>query len=92
QRYHRSMKNIVLLDNYYTPEALRSEIAAFVSYYNNHRYHEALDNVTPADVYFGRAAEILERRKRIKKTTMKLRRAQNCGKVKTRKSNENRVS
>jgi hypothetical protein len=86
------MKNIVTLEMYYTPEALRSEIAAFVSYYNNHRYHEALDNVTPADMYFGRAAEILEKRKRIKKRTMKLRRAQNCGRVKRKKLHENRVT
>ena len=86
------MKNIVTLEMYYTPEALRREIAVFVSYYNNHRYHEALNNVTPADMYFGRATEIMERRRRIKKRTMKLRRAQNCGRVKRRKLNENRVS
>jgi len=92
ERYHRSMKNIVTLEMYYTPGALRREISAFVSYYNNHRYHEALNNVTPADVYFGRATEILDRRKRIKKRTMKLRRAQNCGRLKRRKSHENRVS
>jgi putative transposase len=92
ERYHRSMKNIVTLEMYYTPEALRREIAAFVSYYNNHRYHEALNNVTPADMYFGRATEIMERRRRIKKRTMKLRRAQNCGRVKRRKSHENRAS
>ena len=74
ERYHRSMKNILLLDNYYCPQDLTSQIAAFVDYYNNRRYHESLDNVTPADVYHGRAAEILERRKRIKIKTMKERR------------------
>jgi hypothetical protein len=38
--------------------------------YNNHRYHEALNNVTPADVYYGRDREISERRKQIKQRTI----------------------
>jgi putative transposase len=41
---------------------------------DNRRYHESLDNVTPSDVYSGRAAEIVKKRKRIKEQTMKLRR------------------
>jgi hypothetical protein len=49
-----------------------------VDYYNNYRYHEALSNVTPADVYFGRNREILTWRKQIKKKTMLLRRKENC--------------
>lgn len=92
ERYHRSMKNVVALDNYYTPEQLRREISAFVAHYNNHRYHEALSNVTPADVYFGRAREILDRRQRIKKRTMKLRRAYNGCKMGRRNLRENSVS
>ena len=74
ERYHRSMKNILLLDNYYCPEELTIQIAAFVDHYNHRRYHESLDNVTPADVYHGRAAEILEKRKRIKTETLRKRR------------------
>ena len=73
ERYHRSMKNILLLDNYYYPEALKAEIESFVEYYNYERYHESLDNVTPADVYTGRAAKIIDQRQRIKERTMKLR-------------------
>jgi putative transposase len=73
ERYHRSMKNVLLLDNYYYPEALKAEIEAFVEYYNYERYHESLDNVTPADVYCGRAARIIAERQRIKERTMKLR-------------------
>ena len=42
--------------------------------YNNHRYHESLGNVTPADVYFGRDTAIIERRKKIKKLTIQKRR------------------
>jgi putative transposase len=74
ERYHRTMKNIIRLEHYYSPEELETQIAAFVDHYNYHRYHESLDNVTPADVYFGRKEEILERRKRIKNRTILKRR------------------
>jgi transposase InsO family protein len=74
ERYHRSMKNILLLDNYYSPEDLKAEIATFVEYYNHQRYHESLNNVTPADMYHGRAEQILEKRKYIKIRTLKQRR------------------
>jgi len=73
ERYHRSLKNVLLLDNYYCPDDLKAEIEAFVEYYNFQRYHESLDNVTPADVYTGRAVRIIEQRERIKERTMKLR-------------------
>jgi putative transposase len=77
ERYHRSMKNIVNLQNYFLPGNLESEIASFVEYYNQHRYHESLDNLTPADVYSGRAKEVLNRRDEIKKKTLQQRRLQN---------------
>ncbi len=76
ERYHRSLKNIIELDNYWQPGELEDQISAFVDYYNNRRYHEALNNLTPADVYFGRGQEILERRERIKKRTMRKRRSE----------------
>jgi transposase InsO family protein len=78
ERYHRSMKNILLLENDYSPAELEDHIRIFVDYYNNYRYHEALNNVTPFDVYDGRYREILARREQIKKKTMLLRRRQNC--------------
>lgn len=74
ERYHRSMKNVVKLDNYYHPEQLKESIAEFVEYYNNERYHESLNNVTPADVYYGREEEVLKERERIKKASIKRRR------------------
>jgi transposase InsO family protein len=77
ERYHRSMKNLILLDHYYSPSELEDQIRTFVDYYNNHRYHEALKNVTPADKYHGRDVEILERRELIKQNTMLLRKEQN---------------
>jgi len=35
------------------------------------RYHESLNNVTPADAYFGRAQAIIQQRDRIKRQTAK---------------------
>jgi len=80
ERYHRSLKNLVNLQHYYLPGELEKEIGRFVEYYNNHRYHEALDNLTPANVYFGQNREKLTLRDKIKRETMKLRRAYNLGK------------
>lgn len=74
ERYHRSMKSIVKLDNYYSPTDLEQTIANFVCYYNTQRYHESLDNVTPADVYHGRQQQILTQRELIKQQTLQLRR------------------
>jgi len=74
ERYHRTMKNIIKLEHYYSPGELEVHIAEFVDYYNNQRYHESLNNVTPADVYFGRDQEILARREIIKQRTLLKRR------------------
>jgi len=51
ERWHRTMKNVVKLQHDYFPWELEAALRDFVSYYNNERYHESLDNVTPADVY-----------------------------------------
>jgi len=77
ERYHRSMKNVVKLENYYMPEELERAIGRFVEYYNNRRYHESLGNVTPADMYDGRQYEILTRRQQIKTETFAKRRQEN---------------
>ena len=77
ERYHRSMKNIVNLQNYFLPSQLQTEITSFVNYYNHDRYHESLDNLTPADIYFGRAKEVLTKRDLIKKQTLQQRRLLN---------------
>jgi putative transposase len=73
ERYHRSLKNQILLENYYLPGQLEARLAAFVDYYNNCRYHESLNNLAPADIYFGRAQTILARRQNIKRKTLELR-------------------
>ncbi len=76
ERWHQTLKNRVLLNNYYLPRELEAEIAAFVENYNHERLHESLNNLTPADVYFGRGQQILEERQRIKKLTIQSRRLQ----------------
>ena len=77
ERWHRSMKNVVKLENYYSPSELEMSIHAFVAYYNNQRYHEAINNLTPADVYFGKSEEVLTKRERIKLATLDRRRKLN---------------
>jgi transposase InsO family protein len=74
ERWHQTLKNRVLLENYFLPGDLDRQIAAFVEHYNHRRYHESLDNLTPADVYCGRGQTILLQRERIKRKTIEQRR------------------
>ena len=76
ERWHQTLKNRVLLENYFLPGDLEQQIKAFAEHYNHQRYHESLKNVTPADAYFGRATAIIERRERIKRQTLEHRRLQ----------------
>ena len=77
ERYHRTMKNVVKLQHYYFPSELEGALKdstrklRLLPYYNNERYHESLKNVTPADVYSGRQHQVLSKRGRIKRSTMK---------------------
>ncbi|WP_412071606.1 IS3 family transposase [Roseobacter sp.] len=74
ERWHQTLKNRILLENYFLPGDLEAQIEAFVDHYNNQRYHESINNVTPADVYFGRDKAILKQRERIKRKTLEARR------------------
>jgi putative transposase len=76
ERWHQTLKNRILLENYYLPGDLEREIEAFIAHYNYRRYHESIDNLTPADVYFGRGQTILLERERIKRQTIANRRLQ----------------
>ena len=76
ERWHQTLKNRILLENYYLPGDLEAQLAAFVEHYNHRRYHESLSNLTPADVYFGRGQTILLESERIKRKTIEHRRLQ----------------
>jgi len=76
ERWHQTLKNRILLENYYLPGDLEASIGRFVDHYNHRRYHESLSNLTPADVYFGRGQTILLERERIKRNTIQKRRLQ----------------
>jgi putative transposase len=76
ERWHQTLKNRILLDNNYLPHDLERQIGTFVEHYNRVRYDESIKNLTPADVYFGRAETILTERQRIKRETIPNRRLQ----------------
>jgi putative transposase len=76
ERWHQTLKNRVLLENYFLPGDLKAQIDSFIDHYNHDRYHESLKNLTPADVYFGRGNQILQQRERIKHNTINERRLQ----------------
>ncbi len=60
---------------------MEQEIAGFVGYYNNRRYHDAFNNVTPADVYCGRHHAVLSARERTKRRTMQRRKRENLNPI-----------
>jgi putative transposase len=78
ERWHQTLKNRILLENYYLPCDLEAQIEAFVEHYNHQRYHESLSNLTPVDVYHGRGQTILNKRERIKRQTIQNRRLQHA--------------
>jgi putative transposase len=74
ERWHQTLKNRILLENYFFPLDLEAQIEAFVDRYNHRRYHESIQNLTPADVYFGRGQTVLKQSERIQPKTMETRR------------------
>ncbi len=62
ERWHQTLKDRILLENYFLPGELEAQIEAFVDHYKLQRYHESINNVTPANVYFGRDKAILKQR------------------------------
>ena len=70
------MKNVVKLDNYFSPEQLERKLKEFVEYYNYKRYHESLNNLTPAEVYYGKTEQKLKQRSKTKIRTLQARKKQ----------------
>ena len=87
ERYHRTMKNVILLQKYYFPWELENEIQRFIYYYNNERYHESINNLIPRDVFYGKDREIITRRDKIKKRTFDLRKKLNLQNIYHKRSN-----
>ena len=74
QHGDRTLKNRILLENHRLPGELEARVGAFIEHYNHRRAHESLENLTPADVHFGRGQAILLERERIKRQTILQRR------------------
>jgi transposase InsO family protein len=87
ERYHKTMKNVILLQKYYFPWELENEIQRFIDYYNNERYHESINNLIPKDVFYGKDREVITRRDKIKKRTFDLRKKLNLQNIYHKRSN-----
>jgi transposase InsO family protein len=74
ERWHRTLKNRILLENYYLPGDLEARVEVFVTHYNTRCYQESLRNLTPVDVYLGRGHTVLLERGRFKRRTIQHRR------------------
>ena len=77
ERSHCACKEKVNLFVWETSTELEQEIARFIAFYNDRRYHEVLGNVTPDGVCYGRRESILECRGKLKGETLARRRAAN---------------
>ena len=64
------MKNVIKLNHYFCPSELEKAIDEWVKYYNERRFHESLDNLTPRDVYLGQGEKIKKIREIIKQNSI----------------------
>ena len=58
------------LTTYSCPSELEKAINEWVKYYNERRFHESLDNLTPRDVYLGQGEENKRIREIIKQSSI----------------------
>lgn len=73
ERWHRTLKDRILLEHYYLPGELARQVEDFVTHYNTRRYHESLNNLTPECVFTGQHGAVLKTRDKIKRDTIALR-------------------
>ena len=66
ERWHQKLKNRILLENYFLPGDLEQQIRAFVEHYNDQRYHESLNNVTPKSALIFTISTLLKLRLRLR--------------------------
>ena len=62
---------------YFCPSELEKTIVQWVNYYNESRFHESLDNLTPRNVYLGQGEEIKRIREIIKQNSINKRISEN---------------
>ncbi|MDP7202453.1 MAG: integrase core domain-containing protein, partial [Dehalococcoidia bacterium] len=77
ERYHQTIKRDVNQVVYEVPSELGMKTDRFVEYYNHHRYHTALGNVTPVDVLTGKRETVLQHRKEVQVRTLERRKRYN---------------
>ena len=58
ERWHQTLKNRILLENYYLPGDLEANIEKFVDHYNHRRYHESSQQSNPGRRLLGRGSNI----------------------------------
>ncbi len=73
ERWHRTLKDRILLENHYLPGGLERQLEDFITHYNTRRYHESMHNLTPECVFTGQGVTILKKRNDIKLKTIALR-------------------
>ena len=71
------MKNVIKLNHYFCPSELENAIDEWVKYYNERKFHESLDNLTPRYIYLGQGEEIKRIREIIKQNSINKRISEN---------------
>ena len=76
ERWHQTLKNRILLENYYLPGDLEGQIERFVEHYNHHTVSREPRQISPRPTSTSAGPAILAQRARIKRTTIAHRRLQ----------------
>lgn len=80
ERFNRRIKERLCLVVYCSPDELKKAVGEAIRTYNA-TPHEALDNVSPDDVYAGRKEEILQKRQEKKRLTLERRKQYNLNRT-----------